>query len=275
MGYAVAFGALAGAMLIFPGEAAAAAAEGLALWARSVVPSLGPFMVCMLMLTSRIGGGVAVRTGLGWLCGSPGGAKLMQTIQPRGKTALRAAALTGTVSPMFFLGTISGWLGDRSAGRVILFCHWLGALILALCVREMGETRSGPPAPLPLGRALGDASQALLTVGLCMALGCVAARMAACAMPGLPPAGAAALQCALEVTSGAKAVISLQTPWTTPLLCAACSFGGFSLLMQNAAFWQESGVTIGQLLILRLLHGLIAGTLGLGLAAVPFLSPGY
>ena len=46
------------------------------------------------------------------------------------------------------------------------------------------------------------------------------------------------------------------------LLCAACSFGGLSLLMQNAAFWQESGVRIGQLFLLRLLHGLLAGGLG-------------
>ena len=43
MGYAAAFGMLAGAMIVYPSEAADAAAEGLALWARAVVPVLGLF----------------------------------------------------------------------------------------------------------------------------------------------------------------------------------------------------------------------------------------
>ena len=268
MGYAAAFGALAGAMLIFPLEAAAAAARGLALWATAVVPVLGPFMACMLMVASRVGGGLPARAGLGWLCGSPGGARLMQTIRPRGRVALRGAALSGTMSPMFFLGTVSAWLCDPKAGRMILLCHWLGALALGLLIPGKGETATAKPVPLPLGQALGDTAQALLTVGLCMALGCVAARMAACALPGLPPMAAAGVQCALEVTSGVQALIALHPPGAVPLVCAACSFGGLSLLLQNAAFWRDSGVKLWQLLALRMLHGLIAGLLCFALTGI-------
>ena len=262
MGGAAAFGALAGAMLIFPAEAAQAALEGLLLWARTVAPVLGPFMCCMLMVTSRVGGGLPLRAALGWLCGSPGGARLIQPLRLCGWPALRAAALTGTMSPMFFLGAVSAWLGDPAAGRWILFCHWLSALILGLLIPGKSAEKPAAPSPVPLFQALRETSLALLTVGLCMALGCVSARMAACALPGLPPAAAAALQCALEVTSGVQALIALRSFWTLPLLCAACSFGGLSLLMQNAAFWQESGVRMGQLCVLRLLHGLLAGGMG-------------
>ena len=102
---------------------------------------------------------------------------------------------------------------------------------------------------------------ALLTVAMCMMLGSVAAQMMACAFPALPMEAQAGLQCALEVTAGVKAILSLNTPFAAPLICAACSFGGLSLLMQNAAFWQDSGITLGQLALLRALHAILSGAL--------------
>ena len=253
------FGALAGAMLAFPGEAADAARQALALWAGSVAPVLGPFMACMLMLSSRLGGGPWLRAALGWLCGSPGGAKLLLPLAPRGKSALRWAALSGTMSPMFFLGAVNGWLGGQ--GALILFCHVAAALPAGLCLpAEKAAAPAAPavPSPLPLSAALRESASALLLIALCMMLGGAAARMAACALPFLPPAGAAALQCALEVTGGVRAIVALGLPRPAPWVCAACSFGGLSLLMQNAALWREAGVGIGQLLGLRLLHALAA-----------------
>ncbi len=268
MGSALAFGMLAGAMIGYPSEAAAAAARGLALWAQAIAPVLGPFLACMLMLSSRMGGGMALNTALGWLCGSPGGARLMQGGGLTGKSALRAAAMTGTMSPMFFLGTVSGWLGDPGAGRLILLCHIAGALLLGLCIPAKARSMVRPAAPMPLSAALRDTAGALLTVALCMMLGCAACQMAACAFPRLPEWAAAALQCALEVTSGVKALISLNLPHTAPLVCAACSFGGASILLQNAAFWQQSGVKPIHLLLLRLAHALLSGALCLGLSGL-------
>ena len=255
-----AFGALAGAMLIFPLEAAEAARRGLGLWAAGVAPVLGPFMACMLMVSSRLGSGLWPRVLMGWLCGSPGGAKLMQPASPRGRTALRCAALTGTMSPMFFLGTIGGWLGSPAQGMLLLSCHVLGAWLLGLCV-PADMHGSAAAAPLSLAAALGQTAAALALVALCMMLGCVSARMAACALPGLPEAARTALQCALEVTSGVRALIQGHPPLLLPAVCAACSFGGLSLLLQNAACWRESGVGAGTLLLLRAAHALIAFSL--------------
>ena len=268
---AAAFGVLAGAMMVFPGAAAEAAMEALTLWARAVAPVLGPFMVCMLMVSSHLNGSIALRTAMGWLCGSPGGARLMREAGLRGRGAMRAAAMTGTMSPMFFVGTVGGWLGDRRLGWMILACHILGAIAIGLCIRRPEKTDAPPAAPLPLGTALRESALALLTVALCMMLGCVAARMAACAFPSLPVEARPALQCALEVTAGVKAILSLNTSNAAPLVCAACSFGGLSLLMQNAAFWQESGVTLGQLALLRLLHAILSGALCAAAVSVFFL----
>ena len=265
MGYAVAFGVLAGAMIAFPGEAAAAAGEGLLLWARAVAPVLGPFLACMLMVSSRVSGGIGLKTVMSWLCGSPGGARLMQGNGLRGKSALRAAAMTGTMSPMFFLGTVSQWMNDPAAGRLILLCHLAGTLLLGLCIPDREKPAPQPAAPMPLVQALRDSALALLTVALCMMLGCAAARIAARAFPRLPGWASAALQCALEVTGGVKALINLNLPCPAPLVCAACSFGGLSILLQNAAFWQESGVGVGKLLLLRAAHALLSFALYLAL----------
>ena len=258
---AAGFGALAGAMIVFPAEAAEASYQALALWARAVAPVLGPFMACMLMLSTRMGGGLALRTVMGWLCGSPAGARLMREANVRGRSALRAAAMTGTMSPMFLIGTVGAWLGDRRLGWVIFFCHVLGALCVGLCIRSTEKAEAASPVLMPLGAALRESALALLTVALCMMIGCVAAKMAACALPGLPPEARAALQCALEVTGGVKSIIALETPCAAPLICAACSFGGLSLLAQNAAFWQDSSVDIGKLALLRLAHALVSDVL--------------
>ena len=258
---ALGFGALAGAMLTFPAQAAQAARQGAALWAGAVAPVLGPYMVCMLMLTSRVPCGPWARAALCWLCGSPGGAKLMQPLALRGREALRFAALSGTMSPLFFLSTVSAWLGDARWGRIILLCHFAGALLLALCIPAGPGGKKAAVAPVPLGSALKETALALGTVALCMMLGCAAAEMAACALPGLSPAAGALAQCCLEVTAGVRAVIALNAPHTPALVCAACSFGGLSLLMQNAAFWQDSGVSLSRLFLLRACHALLSGGL--------------
>ena len=268
MGYALAFGILAGAMIAFPSEAAAGAADGLALWARAVVPVLGPFLACMLMLSSRVGGGLWLRTVMGWLCGSPGGARLMRESGLQGRNALRAAAMTGTMSPMFFLGTVSAWIGNPSAGRLILFCHIVGALLLGMMIPAGKKPAPRPASPMPLAQAFRDSALALLTVAVCMMLGCAASRLTACAFPGLPDWSMAALQCALEVTGGVKALTGLGLSKPEPMVCAACSFGGLSILLQNAAFWRDSGVGAGKLLLLRTAHAIVSGVLCFVLTAL-------
>jgi hypothetical protein len=47
-------GLLAGCMLCFPRDAAQAAADACSLWAVAVLPSLFPFLVCMLLITGSL-----------------------------------------------------------------------------------------------------------------------------------------------------------------------------------------------------------------------------
>ena len=182
----------------------------------------------------------------------------MLLTQPQGKAALRCAAITGTMSPMFFLGVIASWLQNPSAGILIFFCHLTAAGLLFLMLPTEKSIKQAFPAPIPLSAAIRDSALALLSIAICMMLGCVAAKMASCALPYLPESVAIFLQCALEISAGAERIAQLNTPLKIPLLCAACSFGGLSLLMQNAAVWQEANIGMGQLCLLRLAHGGIA-----------------
>ena len=115
------------------------------------------------------------------------------------------------------------------------------------------------PAP-GLFEAMSAAAAALLTVAGCIMLGTVASALAGKYLSGTAPWVAAALQSALEVTGGVRALCALDAPvGARSVLCAFfTSFCGLSLLMQNSAFWQKRGLGAASLLPLRLLHGTLS-----------------
>lgn len=260
-------GALLGALYIFPQPAAEAALDGLNAWAFSILPSLGPAMALCLYLCSHLPGKRPLQLLSAILCGSPGGARLMQENTYRAKGALHDAALTGVISPLFFLSTLSRWMQNQRATLLLYFCHLCGACLSALCISK----EAAPPAasaPLSLPKCVQQAVTALLQVGYYVMLGFVSARMAACAFPYLPSFISGLFQGALEVTGGARQMIS--SGCSLPLLCGMVSFGGLSILMQNHAYWKEKGISLVQLAAVRLLHGTLSGILCFLLQNLPF-----
>ena len=68
----------------------------------------------------------------------------------------------------------------------------------------------------------------------------------------------------------AHALLDASAAPDLPLLCALCSFGGLSILMQNLLFLGKS-IRPGRLLACRLLHGAAAyGICGLLVRLLPF-----
>lgn len=281
-------GLLAGCMLCFPGEAAQAAADAIRLWALAILPSLFPFLACMLFVSAgltrkkRSGAnrflglpkGMAAFWLMGLMSGSPGGARLVQELSLRdeaGRQATQRFALySGTMSPMFFAATLGGWLHSTRLGWLMLLCHWLAAFLTGQLSRfffPAPELPANEPAaakkPLTLSQVMQSAAMAMLTVCGLMILGSVAAKMAQCALPGLPEGMLAGLQAFMEVTAGCSRILQLPLPSAYPalrpaLLCAAASFSGLSILLQNLAFLQESGVTLRFLLAGGLCRALIS-----------------
>ena len=251
---ALAAGALMGCMAVFPGEAAEAALGALTVFARSVLPALLPFAVCVPLLTA--GRRVSARL----LCllalpgGSPTGARLFAEAAMSPGAARRCAAMTGTLSPMFFLSTLSAWLHDPRQGAALLAVHLLSALLCGVFYRQKPQGRIALP-PLSLPQSLAQGGQAMLTVAGSIVLGAVAARMLACALP-LPPFAAALLHALLEVTGGLHALIALGAP--LPLLAGLTGFSGLAILTQNAAYWQPGGLTYADLIKAALLRAGLA-----------------
>ena len=238
---AVFAGALMGAMLAFPRQAADSARDALAAFAGSVLPALLPFSACALLLTA----GKTLPPALLALLSLPGGSPA---------AARRYAYITGGMSPAFLLYTLAEWTGSPAAGRMLLAAHWGAALLgFLLFAGEKGARVSLPPLSLP--QALAQSAGAMGTVAACVALGAVSARMAGCALP-LPTEAQAAVQCLLEVTGGCRALTALGAP--LPMIAGAVSFTGGAILLQNAAFWRRSGLGIGTLAALGLLRGGLA-----------------
>ncbi len=129
-----------------------------------------------------------------------------------------------------------------------------------------------------LPQAIASAARALLSVCGAMMLFGVAAAVLKGLLPRLWPGGeeAGALPLAvvhalLEIGGGAYALIqaaaraNLPEQLLCPLLCAACSFGGLSIWLQNLAYTGQS-IRPGALLLYRAVHG----ALGFGISWIVF-----
>lgn len=292
---AIAAGLLLACMVAYPAEAAAAALRGLSVWAASVLPSLFPFLVCCQLLAAskapaRLGapldggmrrlfrcpGEAAHLALLALLGGSPSGARLIAARRAEGALtraeAERLACLTGTVSPMFLLGTLPVWAGIAKAGWLLLAAHWAGAVgagwVSARLIREEDAAPCPPSRRADanrnqaalFGEVVGGSAQAMLTVGGCIALGTVASAMVGRLFPFMPPVLSAALHALLEMAGGAAELAALRLPHRA-LLCAmaaASSLGGLSILAQNLAFLSPAKVRAWPLIRARLLHAALS-----------------
>lgn len=250
-------GALLGAMLACPQTSLSAAVAALDAFASRVLPALMPQLFLMLLLSSRVPSRGAAIVPMAWLCGSPGGARLVSCMEIGAPYAKRLCAATGTLSPGFFLGTLGALTGNQAAARGMLLCHLLSAALTALCFRGKPRGAPPPPAPLSLGDAALQTARAMLSVGVLMTLGGVTSALAETLLP-LPPGALTALACCLEVTSGAARLSLHASPLLYPLLCAACSFGGLSVILQTAVYYREQGLSVGAVIGIRLLHAVIA-----------------
>ncbi|MDR0897870.1 MAG: hypothetical protein LBN04_08440, partial [Oscillospiraceae bacterium] len=201
---------------------------------------------------------------LAMLGGSPAGSRLIALSQLPPRRAQALAALCATASPLFILGTLAG-------GARMLAAHWLGA-VFAYGVVRLLQARTVPETPIPavamaaplpragLTESIRDAALAMLNVCGCMALFSVVSALLVKLLP-LPPAGYALLSSVLEMASGCARIqgLGLSMANTAPLLCAAVSFGGLSVFMQNAAFLKPAGVNLRLQFAARCLHALAAG----------------
>lgn len=100
----------------------------------------------------------------------------MQRKELTKREALHLAALSGTVSPAFFMGALGEWLGSTRRGAPAFLCHALGAVLTGLIFRTPNTKKSAA-----IWKESGVDIRELLMLRLCHA-----APAACLALPLLP-----------------------------------------------------------------------------------------
>ena len=267
----------AGAMLLRPEVSLQAAADACALFARSVLPGLYPYMILLLVALDRLPAQAPypLLVALGWGAGSPCGAKICAARQgcmdPR--ALRRLTVCCGTMSPMFLYGTLGQWLQSPRAGLCVLLAVLAGGLTASAALPG-GEVSRQPSsafsqaAPMSLGAAVEKASITLLTVCGCMVLGNVLSTLLPALLPGLPQGARLGIACLAEVTTGSRALALLPLPLElrVALLSGETGFGALAILLQNRALGPRGLMPLWAQLGFQLLHGLLSALVGYGLA---------
>lgn len=170
-------------LVLRPQRYAAACAEGIALWAKVVLPALFPFLILTAWIArSGMADGLgrklspplrrcglpAASAGaflLSIVSGYPVGSRVVADLQRRGEIgradAERLSILCSTSGPMFILGSVgSAMFGGGKAGAVLLTAHLFGVLAIALPVL-LFRKRSAAAEPSPSPAAQRSAARAI------------------------------------------------------------------------------------------------------------------
>lgn len=160
-------------LLLRAPETMAAAEAACALFVRSVMPGLFPYLTLSQMLVSRCGRDMqpGMLMLLGWCGGSPTGARLLAMQGSRPHRAQKALAVScATMSPMFLLGTIGSWLNSRIAGAIVLLSVLAGGCCAGRLakrwtrVTSAGKVPEEAMPPVSFARAVEDSARTMLLV---------------------------------------------------------------------------------------------------------------
>ena len=263
---------LMGCLLLRADVTMNAASAACRLFVTAVMPGLMPYMVLSLMAVSRVKRmSPLLLMLLGWGGGSPTGARLLPLCTGLSRREqVRLAVSCATMSPMFLLGTIGGWLSSTAAGVVCLLSvivgGWLAGLPAGLYYREESgvSTVQTEYVPLSFGAAVEQAARTMLLVCGTMVMLRVFAALASLV---LPHALILPVTTLLEVTTGAVEIagLPLPLPWRTALIAGATGFGGMAILMQNRAVYPAGFLPLWQQMLWQAMHGGISFLLALGL----------
>lgn len=252
-------------LILFPEDTAQTALYALMLFGKSILPTLFPYMVlskllCRSLHQLNISPYTAVSV-LGLLGGSPSGAALLvsSTDSLTEKHFFTLCALTGTVSPMFILGTLYTWTQQSRLCRCLLLCHWFGAILCAWFVNlfyheHNQKIHTDVKTAVFMDNPLSQSIDAILHVGGYIILYSVIASMLGRILQKRFPIIIPILHAFLEISGGTHEIVHGTYPQIGILLCAILGFSGLSILSQNHAILRPAGIRMRQLVCFGLLR---------------------
>jgi len=261
-------------LIAFPEDTAGTALQAMKLWANSLVPVLFPYMIFSRLLCENLNTlhfpAFSTAAMLGMLGGSPSGAAAVvsasHSLSERNLFSL--CALTGTISPMFILGSIKNWIDIPDLTHRLLLCHWLGAIVCAWIVwlihRGKQEhilskaTETLRIASDPIKQSI----DAVFQIGGCIIIYSVLAGMLGKILHAFPTT-LSLCHALLEISGGVHAICQSILPSEAKaiMIAATLGFGGFSVLSQNYSMLQVLGISMRKLVLFAIFRAAISAML--------------
>lgn len=257
-------------LLAFPAETSGAAMCAMRIWATSIVPALFPYMVFGRLLGKSLHmlnlPAAPAAAALGMLGGSPTGAALIASYASSlsKRCLLALCALTGTLSPMFILGTIQSWTNNNLLCRRLLLCHWISAVFSAWFVwitYGKSKYRAKLPDEAPhhaCGNPLSQSIDAIIQVGGCVILYSVLAQIGGLLLRPFLPQLQPVFHAVLEAAGGISAIWKSDLPAKDILISLTLGFSGFSILAQNHAMLKPLGIRMHHLVTFALMRACLS-----------------
>ncbi|MCD8088603.1 MAG: hypothetical protein LUE22_08530 [Oscillospiraceae bacterium] len=282
--------ALFGALVLFSGEAAEGARQGLSVCAATLIPSLLPFFVLANLLAAmglpellgHMAGGVmeglfhispagaqAVFLGLsgGYPLGASVVAELRRSERVTKSEGERLLAFCNNSGPAFIIGAAGGIFQSPRIGLLLYATHVLAAVTVGLLFRGNEAEPPTPAAPSPLEplsfsaafpAAVAKAVGSTMTVcGYVVLFSALLNLLTPLAL--LPPLLRAIATGFLELGSGVAALAGLTpTPDTLAVTAFMLGWGGISVHCQTLGVLDGTDISCARHLLGRALCGLFA-----------------
>lgn len=253
------FAAAAMLLLILDARTAAAGAKaGIELCLGTVVPSLLPFFILSMLLTSSLlGRGGRLMRPLGKFCGMPGGSESLLVVgllggYPVGAQNISQAKDSGSLSeedsrillgfcnnagPAFIFGIAGCQFSQKWMGWLLWGIHILSALLTARVLRRphTGAASVVPRTPLSLSEALEKALRVMASVcGWVVLFRVVIAFLEKWLLWRAPETDKVLCSGLLELSNGCLMLGSIENTGLRMILCSLfLAFGGLCVTMQT------------------------------------------
>ena len=253
------------------------ASQGLELCIRTVIPSLLPFFVLSILLTSALTGesipmlrplgrlcGVAIGAEslllIGMLGGYPAGAQCVAQANLRRQDAQRMIAFCNLAGPAFLFGIVSGKFSNPYAPWLLWGIHILSALLVATLLpgksRETALLRSGKP--LTISDALQRSLRIMASVcGWIILFRILIAFLERWFLWLLPIPAQVAITGILELSNGCCDLGRISSEGLRFIIAAAIlAFGGLCVTMQTSSV--TNGLSLKTYLVGKVVQVLIS-----------------
>lgn len=282
-------------LTIYPDRYVTISLEGIKIFILNVLPSLLPFLFFAQLLTN-IGAGKKIgrlldkpcnllyNTGgiggyafaMSTLSGYPIGAKVVSECIKSGYISKDEArsiiAYSSTSGPMFVLGTVGCMmLNNKTAGLVLLVCHYLSALINGLIYRNKSRNKSVIISTTSQNVWGDSARGAINSVAVCSVyiavfylVGVMLKDIGVIEMianlfrPILGSVSDGVVFGLVEITGGCMSLAKTNSIFTLPSICAVISFGGLSVTLQSITFLSECGIKAKTYVLTKITQSIIA-----------------